>query len=101
MTGVMTMNDHVGGVERPGGSDRRAAVPNPHIRARKSSRARILLAVMLKRPVSHQKTVMICESCELTGGPFAPGEAAHLLAVHEQLQHGHLSLHRPPLPPVN
>jgi hypothetical protein len=43
---------------------------------------------------------MICQSCELTGGPFAPGEAALLLAVHEQLHHGGVSLHRPPLPPA-
>jgi hypothetical protein len=104
MTGVMTTSDRAaeaGGTERPGGSDRRVGAPIPAIRPRKSSRARILLAVMMKRPVSHRRTVMICESCELTGGPFAPGEAAHLLAIHEQLQHGRLAMHRPPLPPVN
>ena len=44
---------------------------------------------------------MICQSCELTGGPFAPGEAALLLSVHEQLHHGGVSQHRPPLPPAS
>jgi hypothetical protein len=43
---------------------------------------------------------MVCPSCELTGGPFAPGEAALLLAVHEQMHHGGVSMHRPSLPPA-
>lgn len=42
---------------------------------------------------------MICKSCELTGGPFTAAEAAHLLAIHEQMHHGVVSMHRPTLPP--
>jgi hypothetical protein len=42
---------------------------------------------------------MICQSCEMTGGPFSPAEAALLLSVHEQLHHG-VAPHRPNLPPV-
>jgi hypothetical protein len=64
-----------------------------------AKRTRSLLSVMLRRPALQARTVMICQSCELTGGPFAAGEAAHLLAVHEQMHHGAVSLHRPPLPP--
>ena len=33
-------------------------------------------------------TLMSCEQCGLTGGPFAPAEAAHLRAVHDRLFHG-------------
>ena len=43
---------------------------------------------------------MICELCELTGGPFAAGEAAHLLEIHQQLHHGAIARHRPALPPM-
>jgi hypothetical protein len=64
-----------------------------------ASRARTLLFGVLKNPTSPARTVMICQSCELTGGPFSPREAALLLSVHEQLHHGGVSLHRPPLPP--
>ena len=66
----------------------------------KPGRVRGLLGVVLRRPKRSARTVMVCESCEMTGGPFAPGEAALLLAVHEQLHHGGVSLHRPPLPPA-
>jgi hypothetical protein len=45
------------------------------------------------------RTVMICSSCELVGGPFVAEEAAFLLKVHEQLHHGGLAFHRAPLPP--
>jgi hypothetical protein len=70
------------------------------MKPRKPSRTSSLISAVLRRPKSQAKTVMICQSCEMTGGPFAPGEAALLLAVHEQLHHGGLSLHRPPLPPA-
>jgi hypothetical protein len=43
---------------------------------------------------------MICQACELTGGPFSAREAALLLSVHEQLQHGGVGMHRPTLPPL-
>jgi hypothetical protein len=32
--------------------------------------------------------LMMCDVCELVGGPFAPREAAHLRAVHDRLHHG-------------
>lgn len=32
--------------------------------------------------------LMMCEVCDLVGGPFAPREAAHLRAVHDRLHHG-------------
>jgi hypothetical protein len=31
---------------------------------------------------------MVCEMCDLVGGPFEPAEAAHLRAVHDRLHHG-------------
>ncbi len=65
-----------------------------------AARARALLRGVLKNPTSPAKTVMFCQLCELTGGPFNPSEAALLLKVHEQLHHGGVSLHRPPLPPA-
>jgi hypothetical protein len=34
---------------------------------------------------------MMCEVCDLVGGPFAPGEAAYLRAVHNRLHHGIMS----------
>ena len=34
------------------------------------------------------KTMMTCEDCDLTGGPFEAAEAAHLRAVHDRLFHG-------------
>jgi hypothetical protein len=34
---------------------------------------------------------MMCDVCELVGGPFAPGEAAYLRAVHNRLHHGIMS----------
>ncbi len=99
-TPVTTKNsDIIAGTSRTD-KFRRAPRLKPHARAQKPSRVSNLLSVLLRRPKSQVKTVMICESCEMTGGPFAPGEAALLLAVHEQLHHGGVSLHRPPLPPA-
>jgi hypothetical protein len=66
----------------------------------KPNRVRSLLSAVLRKPKLQARTVMICQSCEMTGGPFAPGEAALLLAVHDQLHHGGVALHRPPLPPA-
>ena len=63
-------------------------------------RSRSSLWSVLRRPTSRSRTVMICELCELTGGPFAAGEAAHLLEIHQQLHHGAIARHRPALPPV-
>jgi hypothetical protein len=98
----MTTNDDI--IEGKGGassaSDR---APRSMVRARprKAKRVRSLLSAVLRRPSLQGRTTMICQSCEMTGGPFAPGEAALLLAVHEQLHHGGVSLHlRPPLPPA-
>jgi hypothetical protein len=54
---------------------------------------------VLRKPISRSRTVMICDQCELTGGPFAPGEAAQLLEIHLQLHHGSVSRHRSALPP--
>lgn len=96
----MTTNDAI--VAGKDGVDSRSIrVPRlkSRTRSRKPNRARGLLSVVLRRPRLPGRTVMICQSCEMTGGPFAPGEAALLLAVHEQLHHGGLSMHRPPLPP--
>jgi hypothetical protein len=73
---------------------------NLRARSRTSNRVRSLLSVVLRRPNSQARTLMSCQYCELTGGPFAPGEAALLLTVHEQLHHGGLSMHRPVLPPA-
>ena len=97
----MTTNDDI--IE---GKDGAASVtdraPRTMLRARtrKTKRARSLLTAVLRRPRLQGRTTMICQSCEMTGGPFAPGEAALLLAVHEQLHHGGVSMHRPPLPPA-
>jgi hypothetical protein len=33
-------------------------------------------------------TLMSCEACGLTGGPFTPAEAAHLHAIHDRMFHG-------------
>jgi hypothetical protein len=60
-------------------------------------RARSIVRMVFRR--SSGRTVMICSSCELVGGPFGADEAALLLKVHEQLHHGDLSMHRAPLPP--
>ncbi len=35
-------------------------------------------------------TMMSCETCDLTGGPFPAAEAAHLRAIHDRLHHGML-----------
>lgn len=96
---MTTNNDIIAGTGGSGKSSRRAPGLKRGARSRKPNRARSLLSVMLRR--SRAKTVMICQSCEMTGGPFAPGEAALLLAVHEQLHHGGVSMHRPPLPPAS
>lgn len=32
--------------------------------------------------------MMVCEVCDLIGGPFPPAEAAHLHAIHDRLHHG-------------
>jgi hypothetical protein len=32
--------------------------------------------------------LMMCEVCDLVGGPFAPEEAALLRAVHDRMHHG-------------
>lgn len=95
---MTTTNDDLiaGMTERSSG---RGPGLNPRAWSRKPKRSRTLLSA-LSRPRSQAKTVMICERCEMTGGPFAPGEAALLLAVHEQLHHGGVSLHRPSLPPA-
>jgi hypothetical protein len=97
----MTTNDDIieGRGEAGSASDR---APRTMVRARtrKTKRARSLLTAVLRRPKLQGRTTMICQSCEMTGGPFAPGEAALLLAVHEQLHHGGVSMHRPPLPPA-
>ena len=73
-------------------------------RSSRSSRHLALRLSVLLRSVFHKtpfrsRSVMICESCELTGGPFAPGEAAHLLEIHQQLHHGAVFRHRSSLPP--
>ena len=34
---------------------------------------------------------MMCDVCDLVGGPFTPGEAAYLRAVHDRLHHGIMS----------
>ena len=98
----MTTND--GTVSGQGGSDtasRRAPGLKSRVRSRTPNRARNLLSAVLRRPRVQFKTVMICDVCEMTGGPFAPEEAAHLLAVHDQLHHGGVAMHRPPLPPAS
>jgi hypothetical protein len=38
--------------------------------------------------VSSAMTLMTCDDCELTGGPFEAAEAAHLRAIHDRLFHG-------------
>jgi hypothetical protein len=35
-----------------------------------------------------RSALMVCEVCDLVGGPFAPAEAAHLRAIHDRLHHG-------------
>jgi hypothetical protein len=50
----------------------------------------------LRRPV--RKTV-ICDACRLTGGPFAPAEAAHLRSLHDSLHHGVLPKDARPVAP--
>jgi hypothetical protein len=98
---VMTKNsDIIAGTNAADKPARRAPRVKPQARLRKPSRASGLLSAVLRKPRSQAKTVMICQYCEMTGGPFAPGEAALLLAVHEQLHHGGVSLHRPSLPPA-
>lgn len=94
----VTTTKHDPAAGGPAGGRLPARLKRPS-RVRKAGRARAFIIGVLKKPVLQPDTVMICESCELTGGPFAPGEAAHLLAVHQQLHHGAVSLHRPPLPP--
>ena len=97
----MTKNsDIIAGTSGTDKSVRRAPRLKLRGRSGKPSRAGGLLSAVLRRSGVPAKTVMICQSCEMTGGPFAPGEAALLLAVHEQLHHGGVSLHRPPLPPA-
>ena len=97
----MTKNsDIIAGTNGADQSSRRVPRQKPQVRSRKPGRASSLLSTVLRRPRLQAKTVMICQYCELTGGPFAPGEAALLLAVHEQLHHGGVSLHRPSLPPA-
>ena len=73
--------------------------PLAHRSSRIGTRSRKFLWGVLRKPISRSRTVMICELCELTGGPFAPGEAAHLLEIHVQLHHGGVSRHRSALPP--
>jgi hypothetical protein len=96
---MTTKDDLIAGQDGAGRTSGRAPRPKSRARSQKPNRTRSLLSAVLRRPGQQGKTVMICQSCELTGGPFAPREAALLLAVHEQLHHGGVSLHRPPLPP--
>jgi hypothetical protein len=44
--------------------------------------------------------MMRCDLCELTGGPFPAREAAALLEIHQQLQHGRVVSPGPALPPL-
>jgi hypothetical protein len=67
--------------------------------SRIGGRSRRFLRGLVRKPLSRARTVMFCDLCELTGGPFAPGEAAHLLEIHVQLHHGGVSRHRSALPP--
>ena len=97
----MTTKDAIAGKAVTGSASGRAPRFTLRARPRKSGRARGLLSVVLRKSRLQARTTMICQSCELTGGPFAPGEAALLLSVHEQLHHGGVSQHRPPLPPAS
>jgi hypothetical protein len=53
---------------------------------------------LLRRVRPGRRTLMVCESCELTGGPFSAAEAAALLWVHKQLHHGLFQPHGTALP---
>jgi len=50
----------------------------------------------LRRVIARRRPTVICETCELTGGPFEPAEAEHLRALHASLHHGQ-PLPRPPV----
>jgi hypothetical protein len=56
---------------------------------------------LLRRIPRPRRSMMRCELCELTGGPFPAREAAALLQVHRQLQHGRFASSGPALPPVS
>ena len=94
-----TNDDVIAGRSGAASSTRPAPGSKPRARSRKPGRARNLLSAVLRRPGRPARTVMICQSCELTGGPFSPAEAALLLSVHEQMHHG-VAQHRPHLPPA-
>ena len=51
----------------------------------------------IRQTVSRRRLTVICESCELSGGPFPPDEAAHLRALHDSLHHGQ-PIPQPPVP---
>jgi hypothetical protein len=45
-------------------------------------------AIPLSTNTSEVGTMMSCDTCDLTGGPFPAAEAAHLRAIHDRLFHG-------------
>ena len=47
--------------------------------------------------LTRRRLTLICESCELSGGPFGAAEAAHLRVLHDSLHHGQ-PIPQPPVP---
>lgn len=64
------------------------------------SNLRAGLAGLLRRLPRRRRTMMRCDLCELTGGPFPADEAVALLRIHQQLQHGRFETRGPALPPM-
>jgi hypothetical protein len=46
------------------------------------------LASMAETLAARATALMTCELCGLSGGPFAPAEAAHLRSIHDRMFHG-------------
>lgn len=47
------------------------------------------LTTALSGALAEATTLMTCEICDLTGGPFPAAEAAHLKSIHDRLHHGY------------
>lgn len=58
------------------------------------------ITALLRRLPLPRRSMMRCDLCELTGGPFRAAEADALLQIHQQLQHGRYDSRGPALPPM-
>lgn len=48
----------------------------------------LLIARLGRRRQAPPPRTLICDTCQVEGGPFSPAEAEHFVALHAELHHG-------------